>query len=346
MATALNTAVAQPEPAEQIFQMGWAYFLSAALYSVLKLRIPDLLAQGPRTAASLAESCGAHPGALHRVLRALATAGAFAEVAPKTYALTPFSDMLRSDHPSQMREMAMFMSHPFHLNVFCELPYSVATGKSAMEKVYGKPAFQAMQSMPDVQEHFQKAMTSFSRQIAPAVLAVYDFAGVNTLMDVAGGHGWSLCEILTRHPRMQGILFDMPEVIEHEECKTCILNLSGRCQRIGGNFFESIPAGADAYYMQHIIHDWDDERALTILGNVRRALQGVPSGRVLVVDSVLPEGPEPHFGKMLDLEMLALPGGQERTESEFRALFEKAGFRLARVVPTTMPKSVLEARPV
>ena len=349
MSTATTTtthAAAEPQPAEQIFQLGWGYFLSAALYSVLQLRIPDLLVKGPRTAASLAESCGAHPGALRRVLRALATANVFAEVAPKTYALTPVSDMLRSDHPSQMREMAMFMSHPFHLNVFREMSYSVATGKSAMEKVHGMPCFDAMATMPDVADHFHKAMTSFSRQIAPAVLAVYDFAGVDTLMDVAGGHGWTLCEILNRHPRMKGILFDMPDVIEHDECKTCTLNLSGRCRRIGGNFFESIPAGADAYYMQHIIHDWDDERALTILGNVRRALKGVANGRVLVVDSVLPEGPEPHFGKMLDLEMLMLPGGQERTESEFRALFEQAGFRLARVVPTGMPKSVLEARPV
>jgi hypothetical protein len=279
------------------------------------------------------------------VLRALATIGAFAEVAPGTYALTPMSDMLRSDHPSQMREMSMFMSHPFHLNVFRELPYTLATGKPAMDKVFGMPCFEALQSMPDVQEHFQKAMTSFSRQIAPAVLAVYDFAGIDTLMDVAGGHGWTLCEILSRHPKLKGILFDMPEVIEHEQCTTCILNLSGRCKRVGGNFFEDIPAGADAYYMQHIIHDWDDERALKILGNVHRALQGVPNGRVLVVDSVLPEGPEPHFGKMLDIEMLMLPGGKERTEPEWRALFDQAGFRLARIVPTKMPKSVLEARP-
>jgi hypothetical protein len=344
-ATTHAPAPPQPQPAEQIMQLGFAYFLSSALYAVLQLRIPDLLVPGPRTADSLAPSSGAHADALHRVLRALAMVGVFAEVAPRTYALTPVSDMLRSDHPSQMREMSMFMGHPFHLNVFRELPYTLATGKPAIDKVYGMPCFEAMQSMPDVQEHFQKAMTSYSSQIAPAVLDAYDFSGVATLMDVAGGHGRTLCEILSRYPKMKGILFDMPEVVEHENCKTCILNLSGRCQRVGGNFFEQIPAGADAYYMQHILHDWDDERALKILGHVRRALAGVPNARLLVVESVVPDGPEPHPSKLLDIEMMMLPGGKERTDKEWRALFDEAGFRLARVTPTSMPKSVLEARP-
>ncbi|HTK94614.1 MAG TPA: methyltransferase [Terriglobales bacterium] len=347
MATVPSTrpAPAQLAPVEQIFQISGAYVLSAALYHVLKLRIPDRLAGGPRTAAALAGETGMHAGALHRVLRALAMTGMFAEVAPGTYGLTPISDTLRSDHPSHAREMALFMSSPFHFDVFREMGHSIQTGKPAVEKAFGKPCFEVLQEQTEVWEEFQRAMTCFSAEIAPAVLEAYDFSGIQTLMDVAGGHGRTLCEILMRYPKMRGILFDLPAVVEHEECKTCILNLSGRCERVAGSFFENIPAGADAYYMQHILHDWDDEHALQILGNVHRALAGVPNGRLLVVDTLLPEGPEPHTGKMLDLEMMLLPGGKERTEPEWRALFEQGGFRLARIAETRGTKSVLEARP-
>jgi hypothetical protein len=330
---------------EQIFQIGGAYVLSAALYHALKLRIPDLLAGGPRTSAALAAETGMHAGALHRVLRVLAMAGMFAEVAPRTYALTPVSETLRSDHPSHAREMALWVASPFHFDVFREMGHTLRTGEPAVEKAFGKPCFEVIQERPEVLEEFQRAMTCFSAEIAPAVLAAYDFSGVHTLMDVAGGHGKTLCEILSRHPKMKGILFDLPAVVDHDDCTTCILNLSGRCERVAGNFFENVPAGADAYYMQHIIHDWDDEHALKILRNVHRALAGVPNGRLLVVDTVLPQGPEPHMAKMLDIEMLMLPGGLERTEPEWRALFEHAGFRLARIVDTRGPKSVLEARP-
>jgi hypothetical protein len=183
-----------------------------------------------------------------------------------------------------------------------------------------------------------------SRQLAPAVLEVYDFSGVDTLMDVAGGHGFILCEILSRYPSLKGILFDVPSVVDDPKCAQCLLNVNHRCRTIAGNFFEHIPGGADAYYMQHIIHDWDDEPALKILGNCRQALQGRKNGKLLVVDSVIPQTPEPHFGKLLDLEMLLMPGGRERTEPEFRTLFAKAGFEITRIVPTSRPDSIIEAR--
>jgi len=162
-------------------------------------------------------------------------------------------------------------------------------------------------------------------------------------MDVAGGHGFILCEILKAYPNLKGILFDVESVIKDPRCAQCLVNVNHRCRSLAGDFFEHIPNGADAYYMQHIIHDWDDEPALKILGNCRQALQGQRNGKLLVVDSVIPENSDPHFGKLLDLEMLLMPGGRERTESGFRALFAKGGFEITRIVPTRVADSVIEA---
>jgi hypothetical protein len=165
-------------------------------------------------------------------------------------------------------------------------------------------------------------------------------------MDVAGGHGFVICEILRRHPEMKGIVFDIPLVIEGAKCRVCDLRLDHRCEAVAGDFFTEIPAGAEAYYLQHIIHDWDDEKAIAILRNVHRALKGVPNGKIIVADCVLPENSDMHFGKLIDLEMMLMPGGRERTEKELRALFAKAGFEITKIVPTKASDSVTEARPV
>jgi hypothetical protein len=186
-------------------------------------------------------------------------------------------------------------------------------------------------------------MTAISAELAPAVLDAYDFSDVGTLMDVAGGHGYFLCEALKRHPQMKGILLEQAAVAEGAKCMVCDMRLEDRCHPIGGNFFEHIPAGADAYFMQHIIHDWSDEHALKILGNVRQALAGHPAGRLIMVDTVLPEDARPHPSKMLDLLMLMFPGGRERTASEWRDLLAQAGVTLTQIVPTKAPDSVIEA---
>jgi hypothetical protein len=180
--------------------------------------------------------------------------------------------------------------------------------------------------------------------IAPALLEAYDFSRIDTLMDIAGGHGAVLCEVLSRYPNMKGILFDMPNVIQEANCHICNLKMDDRCQTISGDFFENIPAGADAYYMQHIIHDWDDEPALKILGNCRRALEGRSHGVLLIVDSVVPQNSELHTGKWLDLEMLLIPGGRERTEPEWHALMNKSGFDITRIIPMRASESVIEAK--
>jgi hypothetical protein len=344
--TATETLLeAQDQPVQHLLQLATGFMHTAALFTVAKLDIAGLLANGPRPVSELAEATRSDQDALYRVLRMLASAGVFTETAPRKFALSPAAEPLRSDAPGSMRNVVIWMCNRFHFHVWAELPYSVATGKPAMEHVYGKPGFDALVEMPETFREFNQAMSEFSAVLAPAVLEVYNFSGIGTLMDVAGGHGATLCEILNRYPAMKGVLFDLESVVEGaRERLHAVMN--GRCRIAAGDFFKHIPAGADAIYMQHIIHDWDDEPALKILENCRRALDGAKNARLLVVDSVIPEGPEPHFAKMLDIEMLLMPGGRERTEREWRDLFARAGFEITRIVPTRAAESVIEARPV
>jgi len=346
MASTETVSVPRPQAqdAQRVMQLATGLVFTAAMQPIARLKIADLLADGPLPVTELARQSESNEDALYRVLRLLASAGVFAESPGKVFALTPMSELMRTGVPGSLRDMILWMGNRFHFKVWSEMGYSVETGKPAVEHVYGKPAFEAIFGDPDVAYDFNMAMTCFSQQIAPAVLDVYDFSEIGTLMDVAGGHGAILCEILSRYPKMKGILFDMPNVIEEANCHICSLKMDHRCETMSGDFFEAIPAGADAYYMQHIIHDWDDERALTILGNCRRALEGRKDGRLLVVDSVVPENSDPHMSKMLDLEMLLMPGGRERTRGEWDALFAKAGFEIARIVPMRAAESVIEAR--
>ena len=333
----------QAQDSERVMQLATGLMFTAAMQPIARLKIADLLADGPLPVSELARQTGSNDDALYRVMRLLASAGVFAESAGKVFALTPMSELMRAV-PGSLRDMILWVGNPFHFKVWSEMGYSVATGKPAVEKVYEKPCFDAIFGDPDVAYDFNMAMTCFSNMIAPAVLDAYDFSGIGTLMDVAGGHGAILCEILTRYPKMKGILFDMPNVITEANCHICSLKMDHRCETLSGDFFENIPAGADAYYMQHIIHDWNDERSLKILGNCRRALEGRKDGRLLIVDAVVPETSEPHFSKLLDLEMLLMPGGRERTRGEWDALFAKAGFEITRIVPMRAAESVIEAR--
>jgi hypothetical protein len=344
MATTQVPARKETQPYEQVMQLAGGFAITSALYTATKLDIPDLLAEGPRPVSELAAATKTNEDALYRVLRALASLGVFEESGGRKFALTPVSEALRSDAPGSAKDMVLWLGNRFHFHVWAELPYSVQTGKPAVEHLYGKPAFEVLSTLPDVAHDFNAGMTCISRQLAPAVLGAYDFSGVDTLMDVAGGHGFVLCEVLSRYPKLKGILFDMPSVVEDPKCAQCLLQVNHRCRTMAGNFFDHIPSGADAYYMQHIIHDWDDEPALKILGNCRQALQGQKNGKLLVVDSVISEDSRPHPGKLLDLEMLLMPGGRERTEAQFRALFGKAGFEITRIAPTRAADSVIEAR--
>jgi O-methyltransferase domain/Dimerisation domain len=328
---------------QQLMQIADGFLLSACLQVAVRLKIADRLSNGAHSVETLAAETGSNADALYRVLRALVSIGVFSEPAPRTIAISPAAELLRGDVPGSVRDLVLWVSNPFLMHVTSDLLYSVETGKPAIEHLYGKPAFECFASMPEFSHDFNQGMSAISADLAPAVLEAYDFSSVGTLMDVAGGHGYFLCEALRRHPQMKGILLDMPGVVEGAKCTLCDLRLEDRCQPVGGNFFEHIPAGADAYFMQHIIHDWSDDRALKILGNVREALAGRPDGRLILVDMVLPEDSRPHPSKLLDLLMLMFPGGRERTAPEWRDLLARAGLTITQIVPTKAPDSVIEA---
>jgi hypothetical protein len=326
-----------------LFQLGTGHFVASALQVVVRLGIAARLSDGARTSAELASATGVQEDPLYRVLRALASVGLFDETSPRRFALTAAGELLRPGVPGSMHDMILWVTSPLHFRVYAEMMHSVRTGQPAVEKVTGVPAFEYLARDPDLSEIFNDAMTTFSEMVVPAALDVYDFSGIDTLVDVAGGHGAVISAILRRYPRMRGVLFDLGHVIAGAQPRIEAQGLADRCSIEAGDFFAKVTPGADAYIMKHIIHDWDDEKALVILRNVRTAM-GAKRGRVILLESVLPVGNTPDLGKIIDLEMLLMPGGKERTADEFEALFTRAGFELTKIVPTPSPLSVIEAR--
>jgi hypothetical protein len=331
-----------PQPAEQLMQFASGYMVSAALYTATQLGIPDLLKGGAKSTKDLAASCNAQEDALYRLLRALSSIGVFNEVAARTFALTPISELMRSDRDDSVRDMILWLTDKFHYDTYPEMLHAVKTGETVVEKVYGESCFGYLEKNKEVGEVFNRAMTMFSKMLGPAALEAYDFSYLNgkTLVDIGGGHGYLLTSILKKHPEIRGVIFDLEHVHVGAKERISEAGLTNRCETAGGDFFSAVPA-ADAYIMKHIIHDWNDEKALAILKNCAAAGRGAT--KVILVEAVLKPGNEPHFGKWLDLEMLLLPGGKERTQEDFARLFDRAGFVLTRVVPTKSPVSVLEA---
>ena len=348
MTTIDTTAAVPPEVQafQQLFQIATGYMASSALQTVLKLEIPNRIAAGTKAVSDLARDAGVDEDSLYRVMRALASLGIFDEQQPRTFDLTLAGRMLQKGQPG-FYDMGLWITSPFHFRVYAELLHAVETGTPGAEKVTGMPVFEyfAKPENKALSEIFNNAMTGFSADVIPAALEAYDFSGIDVLVDIAGGHGKVLTSILARYPNMRGILFDVPHVIAGAAPLIDAAGVKDRCTTASGDFFEDVPEGS-AYIMKHIIHDWDDERARTILRNIRAKLQGKPNGKLLLLEAVLQPGNAPDLGKLIDLEMLMMPGGKERSESEFRALFKSAGFELARVVPTRSPLSVIEARVV
>ena len=331
-----------PEAAAQLgFQIAWGYVGSSALHAALELGLPDRLTAGPKPVAELARETGTNEDALYRVLRVLASFGMFEEQAPRTFAANLPAQLLRAQ-PGTPRDILYFLTEPHHFRIHAELLHTLRTGQPAVEKVMGKPVFEVFASDPAFGKVFNDAMTSMSAVAIPAALDAFDFSGIRVLVDVAGGHGRVLTSILQRNPAMRGVLFDQEHVIAGAGPLIAASGVADRCTTTSGDFFSAVPAGGDAYIMKHIIHDWDDEKAATILRNIRDVLPR--DGRVILIESVIPGGNEPGLGKIIDLEMLVMPGGKERTEQEFRDLFARAGFTLTRVVPTGSPLSVVEAK--
>jgi hypothetical protein len=323
-------------------RMMTGYWVSKALNVAAELGVADLLRDGPRISDELAAACGAHPPTLYRLLRALASVGVFAEGEGRRFALTPLAELLRSDVPGSMRALArMYGSEQYR--AWGDLLDGVRTGEPAFDRVFGASFFDYLAGSPGSGAIFNEAMTGWTAQVADAVVAAYEFAGTRTVLDVGGGHGLLLATILQVYPAMHGVLFERPDVIVGGLPLLEAAGVADRCGVVGGDFFASVPDGGDVYILAQILHDWDDERCRVILGNCRRAMG--PDGKLLVVEQVLPPANEAAFAKWLDLHMLVLLAGRERTEAEYRVLLAAAGFALTKVIPTRSGASIVEGVP-
>ncbi|MEB3368632.1 methyltransferase [Saccharopolyspora mangrovi] len=323
-----------------------ATFLARALYVVTDLGVPDLLAGEPVSCANLAAGLGVTQGPLHQVLRAVATTGLLrTEPGPETgpqqrFSLTESGQALREGHPSGTRDMVLTMQGELFWNALRVLPERVAEGRTGPEIACGKPFFELMSERPEEAARFNRMMIATSGDEPAAVADAYDFSGVERLVDVGGGIGTVLLEVLHRHPHLRGVLVDLPGVTGQARENIDAAGLSARCEVVEGDFLDSLPAGADAYLLSRILHDWDDETCVRVLRSCARAMTA--SSRLLVVEKVLPDDDEPHLGKRLDLIMAALTGGRERTAAEYAELLAAAGLRAVRQVPTGTAAGVIE----
>jgi ubiquinone/menaquinone biosynthesis C-methylase UbiE len=327
-------------PSVGMLQMISGFWISRAIYIAAKLGVADQLRDGPKAVDELAAATATHAPSLYRVLRALASVGVFSEDKKRGFALTPLAETLRTDAPGSLRAFATVELGEEHYPAWGELLHSVRTGEIAFDRAFGMPVWKFFEQNPENAKTFNDAMTGFTLAVNDAVLSSYDFSSIGKIVDVGGGHGSLIASILKTNPKMRGVLFDAPPVIEGAGHRLKDEGLAERCEATAGDFFDSVPSGGDAYIVKWIIHDWDDEQSVSILKNCYRAM--AENGKLLLVEAVVPHGSEPHFSKYMDLNMLIMTGGRERTEDEYRTLLEASGFKLTRIVPTNSPMSIIE----
>jgi hypothetical protein len=332
-ATALPKAATPPSPANiQLLQLTTACWASRCLHAVAELGVADALGDQPQSTETLAKATGTDPQTLYRVLRLLASVGIF-EWKDGTWHHTEASRFLRSDHPSSLRDYVRMLGLPVFWSAFEDLDYSLRTGKCAFTKRHPEGVFEYLAKHPKESAIFDSAMTSKSHRDIAAILPAYDFSQFATIADIAGGRGHLLRAILKNSPRTHGILFDQPHVVAEVEN-------GERLTVVDGNFFTDSMPNADAYVLMNVIHDWPDAESIKILSSIRRAMP--THARVLIIETVVPDVPGPHLSKELDIAMMALPGGMERTQEQYGSLAAKSALCLERTVETLSPYSVLE----
>lgn len=324
-----------------LLEMVTAGWLSQAIYAAAALDIAGALVAGPRSGTDLARAVGADPDALRRLLRLLTAHGIFARRRDGRYTLTPMAQALRTDVPVSLRDAVLFFGSPTHRDHWNRLVDVVRTGRPS---VPARAFFELVRADRALGDMFDRAMSDMDGLGQRAVVAAHDFTRYRTVVDIGGGRGALLSEILRRAPGCTGVLFDLPEVAAETAELLARAGTADRCTTVGGSFFDAVPAGGDAYVLKHILHDWPAEQAGQILRTVRAAM--APTARLLVIELLLPDRNRPHPGNYIDLEMLVHTGGRERTESEYRALLAGAGFALISCTPTLSPENVLEAVPV
>ncbi len=331
------TAPAAPAPADRVNAILYGYWQSRALAVAVELELPDLLADGPLSVDDLAARSKTDSTSLYRLLRALESVGIFQEVSPRVIANTPAGECLRKNVPGSQWAWARLILSPGlgQFEAWSGLLGSIQTGQVAYDRMFGGSYWQFLQQNPATWTIFNEAMRSLSAPMTPAVTAAWNWSRAPIIADIGGGIGSQLVDILSAHTSCRGILFDQQDVlagaISHD-----------RVERVAGDFLQRVPAGADAYLLRWILHDWADPEAISILSNIRKAMK--PDSLVAVIEWVIPETSEPTLGKWMDLHMLAILGGRERTAAEYANLLARADLQLEEVVPTASSLSIVMAR--
>ena len=331
------------KPSAALINLVNGFKVSQALHVAATIGIADLLKNGPQTSDDLAAATRTHAGSLYRLLRALASVGVFREDEDQRFALTPLGECLRSDAPEPVGQWAIFTGQPEYWQAWGRLLDSVRSGEHAFRLTHGMTSWEYYERNPEAGAAFDDAMTSRSHRQATAMLNACDFGRFARVVDVGGGRGALVAEILAKHQSVRAVLFDQPHVVVGAEDVLRAFGVADRCQVVGGDFFDGVPSGGDAYLLKFILHDWEDDRATAILRNCRRAI--APDGRLLVIESEISPPNEGATAKFLDLTMLVHTGGRERTHDEWVALFAAAGFRLVGAMPTEAQVSIIEGVP-
>jgi SAM-dependent methyltransferase len=332
-------------PAVALRHLLFGYRISQSIYIAAKLGIADVLKDGPHSSDELATRVGAHPEALHRLLRVLASVGIVAQVDERRFTLTPLGALLQTDVPGSWWGTAV-LTGEWWWQPYGALLYSVQTGQPAHDHVYGMRNFEYFAQHPDIGQLFLAGIPARRGPLSRAVAAAYDFSGTHLLIDVGAGAGDLIAAILQANPTMRGVVFDLPYILDDARALVEAEGVGARCDIVAGDFFASVPTGGDTYILRSVIHDWEDAQAVAILKNCHHAMQG--QGKLLLVERVMPECAE-HAPQVVlaDLEMLVMtPSGRERTEAEFRGLFVAAGFTATQIVPTQSDLSIIEGVPV
>ncbi len=334
----------QAPPPVVMLQMISGFWVSRLIYTAARLGLADEVKDGPKTAEELAAATNTHAPSLYRLLRGLASVGIFAEDGDNRFTMTPLAGTLQSDAPGSMRSFAISELGLDHYQAWGDLMHSITTGETAFEKTYDMKVWDFYARNPENGGFFIDAMNNLTKAENAAVVGSYDFSSTRNLVDVAGGDGSLLIDILKANPSIHCTLFEEAHVLEEAKQKMKAAGQAERCQYISGDFFQSVPPGGDTYILKWILHDWDDERSRKILENCRKAMP--ENSKLLVIEITIPSGNEPCFGKLVDLNMLVMTGGRERSEKEFRSLLEASGFKITTIVPTKSPKSIIECIPV
>ena len=334
----------EPSPQDQLSELIWGFTKSQLVYVAAKLKIADLLIDNPKDARTLSRQTKIDEHILYRLMRGLAWCGLVDHMSDDRFSLTPMGEYLYSKSPSSLYENALSMGE-IDWPVWSALLSVIETGKSGFESAFGMGIFEFFAQNEDAGSRFDRIMGKVSEAVSASIINNYDFSSAKTFVDIGGGNGTLAAAILQANPHLRGIIFDLPDVIERTNQRLDALEIADRCQAIGGDFFQSVPALGDTYIMKWILHDWPDDRCIEILRNCHAAMG--KDDKLLVVDLVMPEQASPSTqAVMYDLHMLAMLNGIERTETEFQNLFSKAGFHLNLIIHTESGMSIIEGVPV